>query len=152
MRVGLIAGAGTAARVLDTAVWRYGDHGADRSEAVQRLGDMLRAMTGRATTLGCGLAPFVGIACPGRIRDDGAILRGAQNLPGDWQAPDFNLPRRLAALLPDIGGRRPVVRMHNDAVGQGLSELPWMHDVPRWAVLTIGTGLGNACFTSRPEA
>jgi hypothetical protein len=39
--------------------------------------------------------------------------------------------------------------MHNDAVVQGLSEAPFMHDVKHWGVLTIGTGLGNARFTNR---
>ena len=39
--------------------------------------------------------------------------------------------------------------MHNDAVVQGLSEVPFMQDVDHWGVLTIGTGLGNARFTSR---
>jgi hypothetical protein len=39
--------------------------------------------------------------------------------------------------------------MHNDAVVQGLSEVPNMQDVARWGVLTIGTGLGNARFTNR---
>jgi hypothetical protein len=39
--------------------------------------------------------------------------------------------------------------MHNDGVAQGLSEVPFMQDVDRWGVLTIGTGLGNARFTNR---
>ena len=39
--------------------------------------------------------------------------------------------------------------MHNDAVVQGLSEVPFMRDVKRWGALTIGTGLGNARFTNR---
>ena len=39
--------------------------------------------------------------------------------------------------------------LHNDAVVQGLSELPFMQDVKRWAVLTIGTGLGNASYQNR---
>ena len=39
--------------------------------------------------------------------------------------------------------------MHNDGVVQGLSEIPFMQDVGRWGVLTIGTGLGNARFTNR---
>ncbi|TMJ60220.1 MAG: ROK family protein, partial [Alphaproteobacteria bacterium] len=34
-------------------------------------------------------------------------------------------------------------------VVQGLSEVPFMQDVERWGVLTIGTGLGNARFTNR---
>lgn len=37
-----------------------------------------------------------------------------------------------------------MVLMRNDVVVQGLSELPFMQDVKRWAVVTIGTGLGNA--------
>src|SRR5205823_3393583 len=39
-----------------------------------------------------------------------------------------------------------------EAVVQGLSEAPFMRDVPRWGVLTIGTGLGNGCFTNRTAA
>jgi hypothetical protein len=39
--------------------------------------------------------------------------------------------------------------MHNDAVVQGLSEVPFMQDVEHWGVITIGTGLGNARFTNR---
>jgi hypothetical protein len=40
--------------------------------------------------------------------------------------------------------------MHNDAVVQGLSELPHLKDYAHWGVLTIGTGLGNARFSSKP--
>jgi len=39
--------------------------------------------------------------------------------------------------------------MHNDGVVQGLAEVPFMQDVQRWGVLTIGTGLGNARFSNR---
>jgi len=39
--------------------------------------------------------------------------------------------------------------MHNDAVVQSLSELPFVKHVEHWAVLTIGTGLGNATFVNR---
>lgn len=41
--------------------------------------------------------------------------------------------------------------MHNDAVIQGLSEMPAMQDVENWAVLTIGTGLGNASYRNRDK-
>ena len=37
----------------------------------------------------------------------------------------------------------------NDGVVQGLSEVPFMQQVKRWGVLTIGTDLGNARFTNR---
>jgi hypothetical protein len=36
-----------------------------------------------------------------------------------------------------------------DAVVQGLNEVPAMHDVEKWGIFTIGTGLGNALFTNR---
>ena len=47
------------------------------------------------------------------------------------------------------GDGRTQVCLHNDAVVQGLSEMPFMQDVERWAVLTVGTGLGNASYTNR---
>jgi hypothetical protein len=36
-----------------------------------------------------------------------------------------------------------------DAVVQGVSEVPSMQDVQKWAIFTIGTGLGNALFLNR---
>jgi predicted NBD/HSP70 family sugar kinase len=95
------------------------------------------------------LAPFVGVGCPGVIAGDGSIERGGQNLPGNWESSRFNLPAELRERVPTIGGEDTTVAMHNDAVVQGLSELPFVQDVEHWGVLTIGTGLGNAAFTNR---
>ena len=39
--------------------------------------------------------------------------------------------------------------MHNDAVVQGLSQVPFVQDVAHWGVVTIGTGLGNARYTNK---
>jgi len=149
IRVGLVTGSGPDAQALDTEVWRHAEEKAGRDRAVQRLAEMLQAMMRRTSGKGRPPAPFIGIGCPGLIRPDGAIERGGQNLPGDWEAPDFRLPERLAAMLPEMDGCRPVVVLHNDAVAQGLSERPWMQDVPKWGIVTIGTGLGNARFTTR---
>ena len=80
------------------------------------------------------------------IDGDGSIEKGAQNLPGNWESARFNLPTLLRAALPRIGKHDTHVVMHNDAVVQGLSEVPFMTDIDHWGVLTIGTGLGNACF------
>ena len=44
-----------------------------------------------------------------------------------------------------------ILAEHNDAVIQGLSEMPAMQDVENWAVLTIGTGLGNASYRNRAK-
>jgi hypothetical protein len=54
------------------------------------------------------------------------------NLPGNWESSKFNLPA-----------------LHNDAVVQGQSEVPFTQEVKRWGVMTIGTGLGS-CASSSP--
>ncbi len=95
------------------------------------------------------LAPVVGIGCPGIIREDGSIETGAQNLPGNWESSRFNLANCIREAIPLIADHETAVAIHNDAVVQGLSELPVMQDYDRWGVLTIGTGLGNARFTNR---
>lgn len=139
----------SAAHVVAVERWRHADDRPGRDEAVARLAGMLRSLAEQAPASGLRLAPFIGIGCPGVIRGDGSIARGGQNLPGEgWHDPAFRLPEALAALLPDIGGARPHIVLHNDAVVQGLSEAPGMGDVSRWGVFTIGTGLGNARFSN----
>jgi predicted NBD/HSP70 family sugar kinase len=120
--------------------------------AVKRLVKMLKGLIEQADAEGLRLAPFIGIACPGVINEDGSIEKGAQNLPGNWESSKFNLPASLAEAIPLIGGHDTAVLMHNDGVVQGLSEVPFMQDFERWGVLTIGTGLGNARFTNRRKA
>lgn len=137
------------AKVVQREKWRHADDGPNRSHMVDRIAEMLQEMVVHADHHDIRLAPFVGIACPGLIRPSGSIGRGAQNLPGDWESPSFHLPAALWQRLPIIGSGPTLVRMHNDAVVQGLSELPFMRDVRHWGVLTIGTGLGNASFTNR---
>ena len=118
---------------------------------VKKLVDMLETLIDRAKKEGFKLAPFIGIGCPGIITKDGAIDRGAQNLPGNWESSKFHLPGAIHKAIPKIGGDETAIVMHNDAVVQGLSEVPFMTDVKRWGVLTIGTGLGNARFTNRAD-
>ncbi|HEX4893025.1 MAG TPA: ROK family protein, partial [Hyphomicrobiaceae bacterium] len=59
------------------------------------------------------------------------------------------LPSAIQEIVPSIADHETLVVLHNDAVVQGLSQLPWMQEHQRWAVLTIGTGLGNARYTNR---
>jgi hypothetical protein len=130
-------------------LWRHTEDNPKREDAVERLVEMLKSLIKGADKDGLKLAPFVGIGCPGVIEPDGSIARGGQNLPGNWEHKSFNLPRLLREAIPQIRGHDTVIVMHNDAVVQGLSELPFMQDVERWGVVTIGTGLGNACFANR---
>jgi len=137
------------ATVWKSELWRHADDDPTREGAVKRLVKMLDNLIDAANEEGFRLAPFIGIACPGVIKEDGGIERGAQNLPGNWESSKFNLPVSLVEAIPTIGDHDTAVLMHNDGVVQGLSEVPFMQDVQRWGVLTIGTGLGNARFTNR---
>ena len=137
------------AAVWRSELWRHADDEPTREGAVKRLVKMLKDLITAAEAEGLKLAPFIGIACPGVINEDGSIEKGAQNLPGNWESSKFNLPASLVEAIPQIGAHDAAVLMHNDGVVQGLSEVPFMQDVERWGVLTIGTGLGNARFTNR---
>jgi hypothetical protein len=137
------------ASVWKSEIWRHADDEPSREEAVKRLVKILKGLIAIANKEGFKLAPFLGIACPGVIKSDGSIEKGAQNLPGNWESSKFNLPASLVEAIPEIGEHDTAVVMHNDGVVQGLSEIPFMQDVVRWGVLTIGTGLGNARFTNR---
>jgi predicted NBD/HSP70 family sugar kinase len=137
------------AEVTRSELWRHGDEDPKRDEAVERLIEMLGDLIERAEKDNVGLAPMVGIGCPGLIAEDGSIEAGAQNLPGNWESSRFNLAESIRKEIPTIGKHETAVIIHNDAVVQGLSELPSMGDYERWGVLTIGTGLGNARFTRR---
>src|SRR4051812_24294522 len=139
------------AEVWKSELWRHADDEPTREAAVKRLVKMLKDLIESAEAEGHKLAPFIGVACPGVINEDGSIEKGAQNLPGNWESSKFNLPASLVEAIPSIGEHDTAVLMHNDGVVQGLSEVPYMQDVARWGVLTIGTGLGNARFTNRKK-
>ena len=137
------------ARVLKSELWRHADDSPKRTQTVDTLVEMLQTLKRRAEKEGLNLAPVIGVGCPGVIEADGSIARGGVNLPGgNWESGHFNLPRALTAGVPSIGDHETLVIMHNDAVVQGLSQAPFMQDVTRWGVMTVGTGLGNACFTN----
>src|SRR5450432_3987112 len=139
------------ASVWKSELWRHADDEPTREGAVKRLVKMLKDLIAAADAEGLKLAPFIGIACPGVINEDGSIEKGAKNLPGNWESSKFNLPTSLVEAIPQIGDHDTAVLMHNDGVAQGLSEVPFMQDVERWGVLTVGTGLGNARFTNRKK-
>ena len=141
------------AAVWKFELWRHGEEKkVKREAAIKELVGMLEELIARGGKEGLKLAPFIGVGCPGIIEADGTIDRGAQNLPGNWESSRFNLPHALHEGIPTIGEHETLVLLHNDAVVQGLSQAPFMTDVTHWGALTIGTGLGNACFTNRAPA
>ena len=137
--------------IAESVHWRHADDKPKRDEAVGQIVAMLQDLIKRAKRGKLHLAPFIAVGCPGVIAEDGSIERGGQNLPGNWEHEHFNLPERLQEAIPQIGGHDTLVVMHNDAVVQGLSQVPFMVDIQRWGVMTIGTGLGNARFTNRAK-
>jgi predicted NBD/HSP70 family sugar kinase len=140
------------AEVWKSEIWRHADDAPKRGPTIERMAEMIAKLVARADKADIALAPVIGVACPGIIRADGAIERGGQNLPGgNWESEHFNLPEALAKAVPEISGEPAFVIMHNDAVVQGLSQVPFMQDVAGWGVVTIGTGLGNAHFTNKAE-
>lgn len=139
------------ARVLQSELWRHSEEEVGREDAVERLAEMLQGFVARGRKDKLSLAPVIGIGCPGVIHEDGSIARGAQNLPGNWESSRFNLPRSIQEAVPKIGDHETMVIMHNDAVVQGLSEMPYVQDRKHWGALTIGTGLGNASYANRKE-
>jgi hypothetical protein len=140
-------------KVWKFSLWRHGDEeGVQREQAVESLAKMLKGLISSARKRGLKVAPFIGIGCPGLIKEDGSIEKGAQNLPGNWESSKFHLPTLLHSLIPKVEEEETSIVMHNDAVVQGLSEIPYMRDEDTWGVFTIGTGLGNARFTNRQSA
>ena len=140
------------AEVHSSELWRHADDGPDREQAITRLVEMLKKLISVTTAEKLRFAPFIGVGCPGIIEADGSITRGGQNLPGgNWENKKFNLANEIARAIPNIGDHKTMVMIHNDAVVQGLSEIPFMQDITRWGVATIGTGLGNARFSNRSK-
>ena len=135
------------ARVWKKIVWRHADHRVGRDDVLQTMADVMIKLIKKAESKGLRLAPCIGVACPGRISADGSIGNGSEVLPGNWRSSDFNLPSWLFDAIPTIGGRESMVVLHNDAVVQGLSEIPFLGSCRRWGVFTVGTGLGNARFS-----
>ncbi|MCA1440081.1 ROK family protein [Ensifer sp. IC4062] len=135
--------------VWKSDIWRHADDKPSRTTAIERLISMIERLIAKAEKADLAPAPVIGVACPGVINADGSIERGGQNLPGgNWESEHFNLPAAIKEAIPQIGEHETFVIMHNDAVVQGLSQVPFMQDVSGWGVLTIGTGLGNAHFTN----
>jgi predicted NBD/HSP70 family sugar kinase len=86
--------------------WRHADDRPSREEAVQELIKMLQKLIRRAEGERLRLAPFIGIGCPGHIEPNGAIDRGAQNLPGNWRAIVSIFRRACVRQFPTSAGTR----------------------------------------------
>src|SRR5437763_8045644 len=64
------------AKVVKSELWRHADDEPTRDGAVKGLTKMLKGLITEAEAEGFKLAPFIGIACPGVIDEDGSIAKG----------------------------------------------------------------------------
>src|ERR1700686_514399 len=67
------------ASVWTSELWRHANDEPTREGAVKPLVKMLKELIAAADDEGLKLAPFIGIACPGLINEEGSIEKGAQN-------------------------------------------------------------------------
>src|ERR1700729_2433160 len=88
------------AEVWKSELWRHANDEPTREGTVKKLVKMLKHLIDAAEEEGFKLAPFIGIACPGVINEDGSIEKGAQNLPGNWESSKINLPASLVEAIP----------------------------------------------------
>jgi len=137
-----------SAKVVFREHWAHGKETATRQDILEFITKKLERAVTWSKRKRLKASPFVAVACPGRIRADGTVDRGAQNLPGRWESDHFSLPQYLRENLQILPTQDTIVVMHNDAILQGLSELSSV-ETDYWAVLTIGTGLGNGSFKMR---
>ena len=140
------------AEVWKSELWRHADDEPTREGAVKRLVKMLKDLIAEAETEGLQAGAFHRHRLSrrhqrGRLDREGRAKPAGQL--GEQQVQPAGQP--ASRRIPQIGDHDTAVLMHNDGVVQGLSEVPFMQDVERWGVLTIGTGLGNARFTNRSK-
>ena len=100
---------------------------------MKRLIKMLKGLIAKAEKEGYKLAAFISIACPGVIKSDGSIEKGAQNPPGNWETAS-SICRQVSSKvsLRSASTTRPL-SCTTTASCRGLSEVPFMQDVKRWA-------------------
>jgi predicted NBD/HSP70 family sugar kinase len=90
-------------------LWRHADDKPKRDEAVEELAEMLGKLIAYAGKEGHKVAPFIGIGCPGRIEEGGAIDRARRICPaatGPAKASTFR-PRCTSRFPSSASMRRP---------------------------------------------
>ena len=141
----------TKASVWKSEKWRHADEEKlNREEAVDELIGMLKDLIKRAKKEGYqARALHRHRRVPARSRRTARSPKARRTCPATGRAAASICRRASPRQFPQIDDHDTMILMHNDAVVQGLSEVPFMQDVKRWGALTIGTGLGNARFTNR---
>ena len=139
------------AAVWKFELWRHGDE--KKAQARRRGPGTDRHARGpdRASRQGraCGSRRSSASAVPASSRRTAPSIAARRTCRAIGRAAGSTCRSPCTRRSPRSGSTTTAILLHNDAVVQGLSETPFMTDVKRWGVLTIGTGLGNARFTNR---
>lgn len=120
--------------------------GLEREGLADLIASEIASCLNRSEKLDVDISEYIGIGVPAAA-EDGRITGKDRNLPGDWSDPEFRLSEIINEKIrkeTNFNDFKYVIK--NDAVSQGLSEIPFAGDVKDWGILTIGTGLGNARF------
>ncbi|WP_431269168.1 hypothetical protein [Dankookia sp. P2] len=91
--------------IWECEIWQHRADRPAREAAIDRLCGMLGDLLHKAEKRGLHLAPLHRRRLPRPYRARWQHRQGAQNLPGNWESSRFNLPERLRAALPEIGGQ-----------------------------------------------
>ena len=139
------------AAVWKSELWRHADDEPTREGAVKRLVKMLKDLITAADDRRPETRAFHRDRLSRRDQRRRLDRKRRAEPAGQLGEQQVQPAGSLVEAIPEIGDHDTAVLMHNDGVAQGLSEVPYMQDVDRWGVLTIGTGLGNARFTNRKK-
>ena len=140
----------TKASVWKSEKWRHADEEKlNREQAVDELIGMLKDLIKRAKKEGSTSRRSSASRVPARSRRTAPSRKARRTCRATGRAAASICRRGSPKRSRRSAATTSTILMHNDAVVQGLSEVPFMQDVKRWGVLTIGTGLGNARFTNR---
>lgn len=145
VRAGIVSSPRKEAKVFTKRVRNWKNLNLDRGSLANLVASLILECLEKCENPG-EISEYICVGCPGMIDDRGNIIEGASNLPGDWTYPEFHLPSVIRSELRETSFDEFKFIMRNDAVVQGLSEIPFTQDVKEWGILTIGTGLGNAKF------
>jgi hypothetical protein len=135
--------------VAERQVWRHADEQPTRDAAVRRLGEMLEGLYRRAPRRAIILLPASVLRARGGLDRTAGLSAARKTYRVIGRRKISILPRILQDILLRHCDWNALLIMHNDAIVQGLSQVPFMKDIKHWGVLTISAGVGNARFTNR---
>ncbi len=86
---------------LEIELWRHADDEPTREGAIKKLVKMLKELIERGgRRRAASSRPSSACPAPASSIPMASIEKGAQNLPGNWESSNFNLPAELVEAIP----------------------------------------------------